>query len=198
MDKNIQVGKKGLKYAAEKGLAVVIMEPLKGGRLASAPPSVQKIWDSAKTKRTPVEWALSWVWNQPEVSLVLSGMSSLHQVKENIEFANSSKTKMLSTEELSLFEEVKKEYQKLFPIPCTNCQYCLPCPQGVNIPKVFEIYINCFAYQNAQIEKKQYQFLPPEEQAENCVSCKKCESLCPQKIKISEELKKAWKVLSAS
>lgn len=198
MDKNIQAGKKGLKYAAEKGLAVVIMEPLKGGRLASAPPSVQKIWDSAKTKRTPVEWALSWVWNQPEVSLVLSGMSSLHQVKENIEFANSSKTKMLSTEELSLFEEVKKEYQKLFPIPCTNCQYCLPCPQGVNIPKVFEIYNNCFAYQNAQIEKKQYQFLPPEERAENCVSCKKCESLCPQKIKISEELKKAWKVLSAS
>jgi len=102
---------------------------------------------------------------------------------------------MLSPEELDLFEEVKREYEKLFPVPCTNCQYCLPCPQGVNIPKVFEIYNNSFAFQNLEIEKKQYQSLPPEEQAENCISCQKCESLCPQKIKITEKLKEVSRLL---
>jgi len=96
IDESLQAGKKGLKYAAEKGLAVVVMEPLKGGRLATAPPSVQKIWDKAKTKRTPAEWALSWVWNQPEVSLLLSGMSTLPQVEANVKSAEKSKIGMCS------------------------------------------------------------------------------------------------------
>ena len=196
MDENIQAGKKGLKYAAEKGLGVVVMEPLKGGRLASAPPTVQEIWNKSEIKRSPVEWALSWIWSQPEVSLVISGMSSLPQVKENIEFANKAKIGALTQDELSLIEEVRKEYQRLFPIPCTDCKYCLPCPQRVNIPRVFEILNNVSAYQNLEIEQKQYQFLPPEERAENCTACHKCESLCPQKIKISEELKTAAKTLS--
>lgn len=195
MDENIQAGKTGLKYAAEKGLAVIVMEPLKGGRLASAPPSVQKIWDKAKIKRTPAEWALSWVWNQPEVSLLLSGMSTLPQVEANIKSVEKSKIGMLSREELALFEKAKKEYEKLFPLPCTDCRYCLPCPQGVNIPKVFEIYNHSFAFRNLGIEKKQYRFLPPEERAENCLSCRRCESLCPQKIKITEKLKEVGRLL---
>jgi len=196
MDENFQAGVEGLKYAAAKNMGVVIMEPLKGGRLASAPPSVQKTWDEAETKRTPVQWAFSWLWNQPEVSLVISGMSSLKQVEENVLFAEKAKIGMLKEKELILYERVKKEYQKLFPISCTNCQYCLPCPKGVNIPKVFEIFNNTCAYQNPEIEKKQYQFLSETERAENCVSCGRCEPLCPQKIKIPEELKKAAKALS--
>ncbi len=196
IDENFQAGVEGLKYAASKNMGVVIMEPLKGGRLACAPPSVQKIWDQAETQRTPIEWAFSWLWNQPEVSLIISGMNSLKQVEENLDFANKAKVNMLKPQELKLYKEVKKEYQKLFPVSCTNCQYCLPCPQGVNIPKVFEIYNDSFAFQNLEMEKNMYQRLSQTERAENCVACKKCEALCPQKIKISQELKKAAKTLT--
>jgi hypothetical protein len=113
LDENFEAGKKGLKYAAQKGLGVVIMEPLLGGKLANPPKEAQEIWDKAEPKRTPVDWALQWLWNQPEVSLVLSGMSTLEQVRENIGSADRSKINSLTQAELKVFDQIKEEYQKL-------------------------------------------------------------------------------------
>lgn len=195
LDINYQAGVQGLKYAAKRGLAVVIMEPLKGGKLANPPETIKKIWEKAPEK-TPVEWALQWLWNQPQVSLVLSGMSTLQQVKENVESANSSAPNSLNKKDLSLIEKVRKKYEQLTPIPCTKCEYCLSCPQGVNIPQIFEIYnsVNTF---NTPLEeaRKRYRRLVDEEKAVNCVKCGQCEAACPQKIKITKWLKKADKLL---
>lgn len=196
LDENEQAGVKGLKYAAQKGLAVIIMEPLKGGKLAHAPKKVQEIWDQAKSKKSSVDWALSWLWNQPEISLVLSGMSNLNQVKENIKSASKSEINSLTNAEVSLIKKVQKKYQELISIPCTKCGYCLPCPKKVNIPKIFEIYNEIRMYDNLAEGIKKYSSLNPEEKIENCVSCKRCESLCPQKIKISEKLKEVKKFLA--
>lgn len=113
LDENFEAGKKGLKYAAQKGLGVVVMEPLLGGKLANPPIEVEKIWDKAEPKRTPVDWALQWLWNQPEVSVVLSGMSTLEQVKENIGSADKAKENSLTPAELKVFDQVREQYQKL-------------------------------------------------------------------------------------
>ena len=137
MDVENQAGMKGLKYAAAKGMAVVIMEPLLGGKLVAPPSPVQAIWDEAPRKRTPAAWALAWLWNQPEVSVVLSGMSTMAQVEENVALAASSRVGMLTPEELALYDRVQAAYRELVVIPCTNCRYCLPCPQGVDIPANF-------------------------------------------------------------
>jgi len=135
MDDEYQAGLEGLRYAADKGLAVVIMEPIKGGKLAVTPPKeVQAIWDKADVKRYPAEWALQWVWNLPEVSVVLSGMSNMQQVKENLTYADRSGPGTLKPYELSLYKEVKDAYNKLGFVGCTACQYCMPCPQMVDIP----------------------------------------------------------------
>ena len=141
MDIEYQAGTEGLEYAAERGLAVVVMEPLRGGRLTkSVPPSVQAIWGDAPVQRTPAEHALQWVWNHPEVSVVLSGMSTFEQVEENVDSAGRSGPGTLSKEELALYDRVREAYEALCPVPCTDCKYCLPCPSGVNIPRVFDIY----------------------------------------------------------
>ena len=125
MDIDYQAGLAGLKYASDKGLAVVVMEPIKGGKLAVTPPKeVQEIWDRAETKRTPAEWALQWVWNQPEVSLALSGMSEMKHVIENVVYAGRSGPGSLNADELALFEEVKEAYERLGFVGCTACQYC--------------------------------------------------------------------------
>jgi predicted aldo/keto reductase-like oxidoreductase len=141
VDVDFQAGTKGLKYAADKGLAVVVMEPIRGGQLAKEPPEpIKKIWGAALRQRTLPEWSLQWVWNQPEVSVVLSGMSTMKQVEENVAFAERSRPGTLKAEELALLDRVREAYQDLAPIPCTNCMYCMPCPNGVNIPRIFEIY----------------------------------------------------------
>jgi len=125
----------GLEYAASRGLGVVIMEPLRGGRLAEQiPEKVQAIWDSSQEKRSPAEWALRWVWNHPQVSTALSGMNSMDQLKENLKIADDGRAHSLSSKDLALIDRVTETYQKMFPIDCTACSYCLPCPQGVNIP----------------------------------------------------------------
>ena len=123
-----------MRYAADKGLAVVIMEPLRGGRLAADLPAANPIWAQAKTQRTPADWALQWLWSQPEVSVVLSGMSTLEQVEQNLESADNSRIGLLNKEELDLIGKVRETLSSLSPIGCTACEYCLPCPNGVNIP----------------------------------------------------------------
>ncbi len=197
MDIDYQAGTKGLRYAAKKGLAVVVMEPLRGGRLTkSVPPPVQEIWDRAPAKRTPAEWALQWVWNQPEVSVVLSGMSTMEQVKENVECAGRSGPGSLTSEELALYDEVRETYTALSPIPCTDCRYCLPCPNGVSIPRVFDIYNDLMMYGDEQRAQMFYNtFMNADERADLCIECGECLEKCPQNIEIPDWLAKAHQVL---
>lgn len=196
MDIEHQAGTKGLHYAADKGLAVVIMEPIRGGRLANnIPPSVQKIWESAPGKRTPADFALQWVWNQPEVSLLLSGMSTMEQVKQNLASASRSGPGTLTEQELPLYDRAREAYQALCPIPCTDCKYCLPCPNGVNIPRVFEIYNDLTMYGDEQRAQMFYSWLDEDQRANLCIECGECLEKCPQQIEIPDWLAKAHEAL---
>lgn len=191
MDIEFQAGTEGLRYAADKGMAVVIMEPLRGGGLAKEPPAqVADLWAKASKKRTPVGWALQWLWNQPEVSVVLSGMTAMPQVKENLACADKSGVGTLTDDDLAIISQVREAYLKLSPIPCTNCQYCMPCPNGVNIPTIFGRYNEGYIYDEHRVARMRYRQLPREEQADQCVECLECEEKCPQDIPISEWLKK--------
>nr|MDO8079486.1 aldo/keto reductase [Candidatus Freyarchaeota archaeon] len=192
MDADNQAGTKGLKYAASKGLAVVVMEPIRGGVLANPPKPIKEIFDSSYgKKRTPADWALQWVWNHPEVSVVLSGMSTMKQVQENIHSANISGVHSLGRRDLQFIKRVQKEYRKRTTIPCTKCSYCMPCPNGVNIPRNFELYNDCFIYDDPKQYRYWYRMLLPEkERANTCIACKTCEEKCPQKIPISELMPK--------
>jgi uncharacterized protein len=198
MDTQYQAGTEGLRYAAGKGLAMVIMEPIRGGQLARKPPeSVARVWEEAVIKRSPAEWALQWIWNQPEVSVVLSGMSTMDQVMENLESAKRSGIGSLSREEVELIQRVVDAYTEISPIPCTKCQYCMPCPNGVNIPGVFGIYNDAIMYDDFPRAKLFYQMrLTKDEQAHNCVACGECLEKCPQSIEIVEWLKKADEALA--
>ncbi|MBN2336350.1 aldo/keto reductase [Candidatus Bathyarchaeota archaeon] len=186
MDTEYQAGLEGLRYAAAKGLAVVIMEPLKGGKLAVTPPKdVQKVWDKAKAKRTPTEWALQWVWNHPEVSVVLSGMSEMRHVEENIQYAGRSGVGSLKPEELKLYDEAKNAYNKLGFIGCTACRYCMPCPMGVDIPAIMGLYNEYYmSGQDPKVKEKYWEQITPESHSSNCVACGKCEEQCPQELPI--------------
>jgi predicted aldo/keto reductase-like oxidoreductase len=192
MDIEYQAGIKGLQYAAEKGLAVVVMEPLRGGQLTTKiPKSVAELWESAKTSRTPADWALQWIWNHSEVSVTLSGMSSLQQVIENLDSADRSEAGILTDDELNLIDNVREEYRRLAPVPCTNCKYCMPCPNGVEITAILEYYNESIVYDNPKESRSLYGSLSENEKADSCVECFECEENCPQGIPISEYLKKA-------
>ncbi|MGQ9682022.1 MAG: aldo/keto reductase [Anaerolineae bacterium] len=196
MDIEEQAGAEGLRYAADKGLAVVIMEPLLGGRLASAPAAVQALWDTASRKRTPADWALQWLWNQPEVTTVLSGMSNMEQVQQNLASADASGVGTLSADEMALVAKVRAQYRELCPIPCTACSYCMPCPSGVNIPHVFRLFNGGRIYEKVEDAREGYMHWTDEaERANNCTACRQCESLCPQHIEISAWMPKVHAVL---
>ncbi len=196
MDVTNQAGLKGLQYAAAKGLAVVIMEPLLGGKLVAPPPSIQAFWDQAPVRRSPVEWALQWLWNQPEVSVVLSGMSALEQVQENVAVAERSAAHPLSDAELTLFDQVRARYREITAIPCTNCKYCMPCAQHVDIPGNFANYNEGVMYDKPESSRGQYSWwkyahevpgiYEHDIRAAQCVQCGVCEAKCPQKIPISK------------
>ena len=187
MDQDYQAGKEGLQYAAAHRMGVVIMEPLRGGRLVDPPQHVQELWDRSDNKRTPAEWALQWLWNQPEVSLVLSGMSTLEQVKENIISANRSAVGSLTKSEMKLIDDVRKAYLDMDLIPCTNCGYCIPCPEGVDIPRILRIYNDGIMYDKKEIAKTDYSMWVPDDKKGNlCVVCRECEEKCPQDIPISD------------
>jgi predicted aldo/keto reductase-like oxidoreductase len=192
MDIEYQAGTKGLQYAASKGLAVVIMEPLRGGQLTTKiPKSVTDLWKSASVHRAPADWALQWIWNHSEVSIILSGMSTMQHVVENIDSADRSAANILSEEERVLIDKVREEYRRLSPVPCTNCKYCMPCPNGVEIAAILEYYNDAIIYDNPNTPRFLYRNLSKDEQATNCVECFECEEKCPQGIPISEYLKKA-------
>jgi predicted aldo/keto reductase-like oxidoreductase len=180
-----QAGTEGLEYAARKGLPVVVMEPLLGGNLTDPPPAIQGLWDGAPRKRSPAEWALAWLWNRPEVTVVLSGMNSMRQLEENLRSADRARAGVLTAEELAIVAGVRDTYEKLRPIPCTRCRYCMPCPHGVNIPRNLERYNTAVMFNRFGREREGYRRMKPEERADACVACRECEPKCPQKIVIS-------------
>lgn len=189
MNEEVQAGTKGLEYAAQKGIAMVIMEPLLGGLIARPPKVIRTIWEEAG--KQPVDMALQWLWNKPGVSTVLSGMSAPEQVRQNLDSANRSGIGALSPSDLALITQVRDRYRELQAIPCTKCQYCLPCPAGVNIPRNFEMYNEGVAYGDLQLSKALYNWhFQEKERAQSCVSCKVCETKCPQQIPISEWMPK--------
>jgi len=190
LDTDFQAGEEGLKYAAQKGMAIVVMEPLRGGRLAHLPEEIEKILEQSPVKRSPVAWALLWLWNQKEVSTVLSGMSTFQQVKENLKIASQSGINLLTPEEIETIAKIKKAFNKLSPINCTRCNYCLPCPNGVNIPRNFELYNNAFQSGAFEDAHRQYLALPEEEKASSCLECGDCEEKCPQGLAIPDLLNK--------
>lgn len=191
LDEDFQAGVEGLKYAAEKGLAVVIMEPLRGGNLASnIPKDARKVWDKAEIKRTPAEWAFRYLWNYPEISVVLSGMSEMEHLKENLRIAEEGHPNSLSAKEKNLISEVGDIYKSRIRVNCTGCKYCMPCPNGVSIPRNLSYLNDVFMLDDVENARFQYGVLLfPEEKAGNCVECGECEEVCPQNIKIKEILK---------
>ena len=198
MDEETQAGTRGLKYAHKKGLAVVVMEPIRGGRLAKPPEQVAKIWASAPVQKTPQEWALRWVWNHPEVSLALSGMSNMQQVIENVGYAEYSQPHNLTADELTLIGRVRDAYLSQ-GISCTACRYCMPCPNGVDIPRVFDFYNGAVIY-NSVVEQRKIYNGPgrvKEHRADKCIKCDQCVEKCPQKLPIPELLEKAHAFLTA-
>lgn len=171
-----QAGIKGLEYANAKGLDVVIMEPLLGGRLADPPTQVKKV---LKKGKSPVEYALSFLWNRPEISLLLSGMGARAQVEQNIAFASEARVGMLSRAELKMLEEAKRVFDNNAFVACTACGYCMPCPQGLDIPQIFKLY-NRTAWNGKKSAKEEYDRLTV--RADACIGCESCVSHCPQHI----------------
>jgi predicted aldo/keto reductase-like oxidoreductase len=189
LDEEVQAGTQGIKYAAEKGLAIVVMEPLRGGRLADPPKKLQDLWD--RSGKNPVDIALQWLWNKPEISVVLSGMSTMEQVQQNVEYAASSDIGSLTRNDLELLARVRDIYNELHTVPCTKCQYCMPCPNGVDIPRNFELYND----ENQYLGKALYFWMSEAQRASACGGCRECEEKCPQQIRISELMPQVHKTL---
>ena len=192
LDERNQAGTAGLEYAASKGLAVMIMEPLRGGNLTNpVPPAVQEIWGTAPVQRTPAEWALRWIWNHPEVTVVLSGMNDEAHVQENLTVAGEAYSNSLTEHELEIVGKVEAKYRELMKVSCTGCRYCMPCPARVNIPHCFEVYNN--KYLSGKPEEAGFYYVVQlsglvtagePEFASRCIQCGQCLEKCPQHIDI--------------
>ena len=191
MDMEEQAGLKGLKLAEEKGIPVIVMEPLKGGMLANPSQEVSELWETYPEKRSAVEWALRYVSNFENVKVVLSGMSSLDQIKNSISIADQLTVGNLDDAGLELVEKVKEAYKARVQVPCTDCKYCVPCPQGVQIPRAFTFYNRAHIFNQIEAIKGQYNAqVPAEAKAGQCIACGICEPKCPQKIQIIDSLKR--------
>jgi predicted aldo/keto reductase-like oxidoreductase len=208
MDTGFQATTEGLKYAHNKGIAVVIMEPLKGGALANPPAEALAVMNHSSVKRTPVDWALQFLWNLPEVAVVLSGMGSEQMLDENCASADNSGIAVLTIEEEKVISKLAAIYKQKTLVPCTACKYCMPCPYGVNIPQNFALLNNFSMEKNAikrWLIRRKYRKLDsskdvvdrefPNGDATLCVNCRVCVEKCPQNILIPEELVKVNDIL---
>jgi uncharacterized protein len=196
MDVDHHPGVSGLKLAADKGLAVVVSEPLKSGRLTKPPPEpVAGIWDEAPTRRSLAEWGLRWVWNHPEVSTVVVDMSSFEQIKEYISPADSAQPNSLSIPEEVVISRVREQFRKLRPVNCTTCRSCMPCPQGIDVPRIFELYNDAFMYDDCEIPRST--FTLEQHCIENCNECGICMKTCGREIQIPDHLQKAKQLFTS-
>ncbi len=199
MDEHSQAGLAGLKRAGELGIPVIIMEPLRGGRLTHGLPSAANaVFANAEPKRSPADWALRWIWNHPEVTCILSGMNAMEQIEENCRVATEATPNHLSENELALFAKVKAAINASVKVGCTGCGYCMPCPMGVDIPNCFRCY-NVY-YSDGWFNGLREYFMGTtlrknKTNASLCIGCGKCEQHCPQAIPIREELKNTAKTL---
>jgi hypothetical protein len=197
MDTENQAGVRGLKLAAAKGLAVVVMEPLLGGRLADPPKDVREAMQSFPIQRSPAEWALQWLWDQPEVSVVLSGMSANSQVEENLRSANASRIHSFTPAERDFITQVADKYRARTVVPCTKCSYCMPCPNGVNVPANFDYFNYAHLFDDVAGARFRYQvFLTEAQRSTSCIACGTCEDLCPQNIAIADWMPKVSALLA--
>jgi predicted aldo/keto reductase-like oxidoreductase len=195
MDEQYQAGTQGLKYAAEQGLGIVVMEPLRGGLLSGDVPAIRPHIRSAPVRRTPSEWGLRWVWNHPEVTVVLSGMSAMEQVTENLAVAEQGVANSLAPGELAVVEKMRETFASRVKIPCTGCRYCMPCPNSVDIPSCFMYFNQAYTYDAKEKAAGVYLWalngsfsggVPGF--ASCCVQCGECEEKCPQHLPIREYL----------
>ena len=213
LDVEYQAGTKGVEYAGSKNIALIIMEPIRGGKLAitedklDTKPELRTILDNSKIKRTLADWALQFVWNHPEVCVVLSGMSNMQQVKENIESANNSAINSLIKDELKTISKLRKTYDKYDLVPCTSCRYCLPCPNGVSITWIFRLlnelgywgeerkdrllfFYDRMAKTPEELEKRLLKEEEVEGAASLCIQCGECLEKCPQQIDIPDMMER--------
>ncbi|MBP3902223.1 MAG: aldo/keto reductase [Blautia sp.] len=198
LDVHTQAGRKGLKAAAAKGIPVIIMEPLRGGKLVNLPTKAKKLLQADERGYTPAELGLRWLWNQPEVTCVLSGMNSMQMVKENIRIASSAEPGHFTGEDFELVEKIKKIIREKEKVGCTGCRYCMPCPKGVDIPGNFYYYNLMYMEKKASARFEFAQAMGVRKEpgfASQCVGCGKCEKHCPQHLPIREKLKEADKAL---
>jgi len=194
LDVDRQAGTRGLKYASSKGLPVVVMEPLLGGMLANPPGPIRREFD-AYGGGTPADLGLQWLWDQPEVTLVLSGMSAMAQLEENLGSACRSGVGSLSAEDRDFLSRIRGKYEEKRLIPCTGCAYCMPCPNGVEIPRGFKFFNDGYMLGDLVSARKTYDFWK-RGQAGACVACRACEQKCPQHIPISGWMPKVHAVLA--
>ena len=199
LDEHSQAGRKGLMHAAEKGLPVIIMEPLRGGRLVHhLPEKAKKLFAEHEPRRSPAEWALRWLWDQPQVTCVLSGMNSVEMVEENLRIADAARPHELTEEDMLLYKNIVAAINEKMKVGCTGCGYCMPCPRKVDIPGTFSAYNKIYS-DSRFIGMKEYLMCTTlrkdSTSATNCIGCGKCEQHCPQHIEIRKELKNAAKAL---
>jgi predicted aldo/keto reductase-like oxidoreductase len=199
MDEHAQAGRRGLHHAAKKGLPVVIMEPLRGGKLVkNLPKSALEVFENHPIKHTPVQWALKWLWNQPEVTCVLSGMNTVDMVQDNLQTAMSSRPGDLTEADQAMLKQVVAAINANMKVGCTGCGYCMPCPKNVDIPGTFADYNRKYSEGRMSAFREHMMttlFRKNQSCASNCVGCGKCEMHCPQHIAIRQELKNAKKEL---
>ena len=197
MDIHNQAGTRGVELAGKLGIPVVIMEGLLGGRLAKAPANVQALYDAFPVRRSPVEWAFRWLCNRPEIAVVLSGCNEADQIDENLRIFDTVGNGIMSDDELRLMDEVRAAYISRTKIGCTGCRYCMPCPNGVNIPGVFSVWNNVSLYDMDPSTNWDLRRIRENNNgADHCFGCGACEAACPQHLSIIESLQTAWTELA--